>query len=157
MQKSPSVHLFTSVWHLSSYVADKSLSEVDSRTAEHLRDVEAIVPTWAATKSLVISKRDSDRPCQTKSEVIAPLLRKPPTCFGTLYTALMMSQGISADVVGPHRKTIITLDLDLYYRAINIQESTNNRNWVLCAGTLHIIFAVQHALGKTVDQSGLDT
>ena len=31
-----------------------------------------------------------------------------------------------------------------------------NRNWILCAGALHIVFALLHALGKTVDGSGLD-
>ena len=57
--------------------------------------------------------------------------------------------------VGPQRKTVITLDLDLYQRALKLQKSNKN-NWVLCAGTLHIVFALLHALGKTVDSSGLD-
>ena len=60
-------------------------------------------------------------------------------------------------VVGPERKIIITLYLDLYSRAIQIQQSVGNNNWVLCAGALHIIFAGLHSLGKTVDGSGIDT
>ena len=32
-----------------------------------------------------------------------------------------------------------------------------NTNWILRAGVLHIVFAPLHALGKTVDGSGIDT
>jgi len=60
-------------------------------------------------------------------------------------------------VIGPQRKTLITLDLDLYARALKIQQSVSNTNWILRAGALHIVFAALHALGKTIDGSGLDT
>ena len=66
-------------------------------------------------------------------------------------------QGISAKVVGPQRRTIITLDLDLYSRSLKIQQSVGNKNWILRTGALHIAFAALHALGKTIDGSGLDT
>ena len=69
----------------------------------------------------------------------------------------MLTHGISAVGVGPDRKTIITLDLDLYNRAIQIQQTVENTNWILRAGVLHIIFAALHALGKTIDGSGFDT
>ncbi|KAG0728963.1 hypothetical protein GWK47_031346 [Chionoecetes opilio] len=60
-------------------------------------------------------------------------------------------------VVGPERKPIITLDLDLYNCALQIQQSVGNDNWILRAGALHIAFAALHSLGKTVDGSGIDT
>ena len=63
---------------------------------------------------------------------------------------------MSVVVVGEDHRTIITLDLDLYQRALKLQQSTKN-NWILCAGTLHILFASLHALGKTLDRSGIDT
>ena len=59
--------------------------------------------------------------------------------------------------MGPERRTLITVDLDLYNRAIQIQESVGNQNWVLRAGILHVAFASLHALGKTVEGSGVDT
>ena len=93
----------------------------------------------------------------TNTEVIAQLLKTSPTDYGTLYIALQLTQGISATVVGPQRKTLITLDLDLYARALKIQQSVGNTNWILRAGALHITFAALHALGKTIDGSGLDT
>jgi hypothetical protein len=48
------------------------------------------------------------------------------------------------------------LDLDLYSRALKIQQSITNKQWVLLPGGLHIAFAALHALGKTIDGSGLD-
>ena len=69
----------------------------------------------------------------------------------------MLTQGISAFVVGPERRTLITLDLDLYSRALQIQHSVGNRNWILRAGVLHIAFAALHALEKTIEGSGIDT
>ena len=66
----------------------------------------------------------------------------------------MRAQHVSA-ITGPPKEDCITLDLDLYQRALKLQKSNKN-NWVLCAGTLHIVFALLHALGKTVDSSGLD-
>ena len=70
---------------------------------------------------------------------------------------LKLTQGISAFVIGPERRTVITLDLDLYSRALQIQQSVGNRNWILRAGVLLIAFAALHALGKTLDGSGIDT
>jgi len=64
---------------------------------------EAVMPTWAATKSLLLSQ-SSPSPCQTNTEVIAPLFNTSPTDYATLYTVLMWTQGISAFVVGPERK-----------------------------------------------------
>ena len=94
---------------------------------------------------------------QTNSEVVAPLFKTSPTDYATLYTVLMLTQGISAFVVDPERKTLLMLDLDLYNRALCIQQSVRNTNWILRAGVLHIAFAALHAHGKTVDWSGIDT
>jgi len=119
---------------------------------------EDVMPTWAATKSLLLSQSpDSHNRVRTNTEVVAPVFRTSPTDYGTLYTALQLTQGISATVIGPQRKTLITLDLDLYARALKIQQSVGNTNWILRAGELHIVFAALHALGKTIDGSGLDT
>ena len=90
-------------------------------------DKKDVMPTQASTKSLLISHTSPKR-CQTNTEVLAPLFRSPPTDYGTLHTALKLAQGISACVVGPERRTLITLDLDLYQRALKIQQSTLNTN-----------------------------
>ena len=116
---------------------------------------ETVMPTWAATKSLLLSQSSNSR-YQTNTDVIAPLFKTSPTDYATLYTVLMLTQGISAVVVGPEKKTLITLDLDLYNRAVQIKQSVGNRNWILLPGGLHITFAALHALGKTIDASGVD-
>ena len=116
-----------------------------------------VLTTWAGTKSLLLSHSPENQVGKlTHSEVIAPLFRTSPTDYTTLYTVLNLTQGISAFVVGPGRRTVITLDLDLYSRALQIQQSVGNRNWILRAGVLHITFAALHALGKTLDGSGID-
>ena len=114
------------------------------------------MPTWAATNSLLYSVKMTQIK-KTNSEVIVPLFKQSPTDYATLYTVLMLNQAISAGVVGPERRTVITLDLDLYERAIKIQQSTGNSNWVLRAGELHICMAALHALAKYIESSGLDT
>jgi len=70
---------------------------------------------------------------------------------------LCLAQGISAFVVGPHQKTVITLDLDLYESAMKLQSSTRNNNWILRVGELHACFASLHAIAKYLDGSGLDS
>ena len=93
----------------------------------------------------------------TNVGVVAPLFKTSPTHYRTLYTILQLTQGINAHVVGPDKRTVISLDLDLYFRAVQIQQSVGNTNWFLQPGGLHIAFALLHALGKTVDASGIDT
>ena len=59
--------------------------------------------------------------------------------------------------MAPRRKTIITLDLQLYAKALHLQgrnEITNN--FVFRPGELHIVLAFQHANVKYIENSGLD-
>ena len=77
--------------------------------------------------------------------------------MATLYTALKMCQNVSAEVVGPHRRVLITLDLELYKLAVQIQQSTGNKHWLLQPGHLHKFFVNLHALGKVIEGSGLYT
>ena len=136
---------------------DKSIISVSVKTDERKRLAKKdVMPTWAATRSLLLSNTQESI-TRTNTEVIAPLFKTSPTDITTLYTVLMLTQGVSAVVVGPERKTIITLDLDLYSRALQIQQTVGNTNWVLRAGVLHIVFAALHAHGKTLDGSGIDT
>lgn len=72
------------------------------------------------------------------SEVVAPILCHPPTDHASLYTTLKLTQDISAMIVRPSRKTIITLDMDLFQRVMKIKFIVDNENWILCLGELHI-------------------
>ena len=94
---------------------------------------------------------------QTKTGVVAPILRTPPTISETLFTALKLAMNINAVIVGPHQKTIITLDLDLYERAVKIRSSEKMKdNIVLRMGELHVVLAMLKALGRYIEGSGLE-
>ena len=56
-----------------------------------------IMPTWAAAKS-PLQPRCMKR---TNSEVVAPLFKRAPTDYATLYTVLALTQEIAAVIVGP--------------------------------------------------------
>lgn len=156
MTQSPGTEVGTnSEVHKPSDVSTHTfLSVIEAPKKTGKRSKTDVMPTWAATKSLIMAGKRVNR---TNSEVVTPLFKSPPTDYATLYSILTLTQGISAVVVGPERRTIITLDLDLYERAIKIQQSVGNTNWVLRAGELHICFAALHALGKYIEGSGLDT
>ena len=87
------------------------------------------------------------------SEVVTPLFKTSPTDYASLYSVLTLTQDISAVVVGPERRTIITLDLDLYERALKIQQSVGSNRWILKASLLCCLAR----LGKYLEGSGLDT
>ena len=131
-------------------------NDTHNQTCQTYSTKKLVMPTWSATNSLIMQMNDVEL-SKANSEVVAPLFRQAPSDYATLYTVLELTQNISAVVVGPDQKTVITLDLDLCERAIKIQSTQENTNWVLRAGELHICFAALHALGKYVEESGLDS
>ena len=134
--------------------ADTSIPQTSSPKLEKTD----VMPTWAATNSLLMQSLQGEvRPKLTQSSIVAPLFRRPPTDFAALYTVLCQAQGISAFVVGSDHKTVITLDLDLYERALKLQSSTSNSNWILRVGELHACFASLHAIAKYLEGSGLES
>lgn len=72
-------------------------------------------------------------------------------------TVLMQAQHISAKVVGPERKTVISLDLGLYQPAKKLQMARNElKQLILRPGELHIVMAMLRATGDYIENSGLD-
>jgi hypothetical protein len=64
---------------------------------------------------------------------------------------------ISTKVVGPGRKTIISLDLGLYLPAKKLQMARNDLNHLIIRpGELHICMAMQRTIGAYIDNSGID-
>ena len=70
--------------------------------------------TWTGFNSMVTKARSI-----TNINAL-PLYPAPPTDFSSLYQALKICQNISTAMV-PRRKTIITLDLQLYANALQLQ------------------------------------
>ena len=84
------------------------------------------------------------------------LYPSPPTDFSNLYQALKICQNFST-AAAPRRKTIITLDLQLYAKALQLQGRNEiANNFVFRPGELHIVLVFQHANGKYIENSSLD-
>ena len=113
------------------------------------------MPTWAATQHILEKQKKTDI-TKTNCEVVAPLFRNSPHDYGTLWTILSLTQELNAHVLGDG-KTLITLDIAILNDAYKLRASVRNNNWVFQPGKLHEIFADEHALGKVVEGSGLDT
>ena len=115
-----------------------SVPEVKGKTVPNKAErlvKEDVMPAWSATQSLQLSQSINSCTCEN-TVVVASLFKSSPTDYGTLNTVLQLTQGISAQVVGPNRRTLITLDFDLCARAWKIHQSIGNTNWILRPGNL---------------------
>ena len=71
-----------------------------------------------------------------------PLVAAPAHEWSTLLTVLMQAQDISVKVVGPTRKTVISLDLGLCQPAKKLQMARRDlKHLILRPGELHIVMA----------------
>ena len=112
---------------------------------------EPPVPVWSAYNSLVNEALPITR-------VGAPLLLAHPAHgWSTLLTVLMRAQNISVGVVGPGRKTVISLDLGLHLPAKRLQMARCEfKNILLRPGKLHVVMAMLRPIGSYIDSSGID-
>ena len=87
-----------------------------------------------------------------------PLIPAPSSNFSAVFTALKASQSITEFANGVDSKTVVTLDLDLYERAVQIVHSNHEmRNKIILRlGALHIVFAHIRAIGHYIEGYGLD-
>ena len=88
----------------------------------------SLVPVWSGYNSLV----HETVPVARIGSL--PLLAAPAHEWSTLLTIFMQAQQITAHVVGPGRKTVISLDMGLYHPAKKLQmvrndESSNSPPW----------------------------
>ena len=54
------------------------------------------------------------------------------------------------------RKVIVSLDLQLYAKCIQLQEKNEIIGFIFRMGELHVVFTVLKVLGKIINNSGLD-
>ena len=103
------------------------------------------IPTWAAFNSL-----DDSRIITKTNYCTLPLLHGTPTDWSNLYTSLKIVQGINVATT-PDNKTIISLDLQLYTKCIQLQSKDEiNVNFIFRMGKLHVMFAMFKVLGNTL-------
>ncbi|XP_028413663.1 uncharacterized protein LOC114544233 [Dendronephthya gigantea] len=109
------------------------------------------VPVWSGYNSLVYETQPLTRIGSP------PLIAAPAHEWTTMLTILMQAQGITAHVMGPGRKTVVSLDLGLYLPAKKLQMARNDLNHlILRPGELHIVMAQLRTLGSFIEHSGID-
>ena len=116
--------------------------------AHHIAVKQA--PTWSTFNSLT-----GDPLPIWNVGIAAPLYRRSPTEWHVLLTILMQAQHINCITVGDGSKPIVTLDGDLYDRAVKLKDYKDN--WCIKLGARHITMAALKCLGKYIEGSGLDS
>ena len=108
------------------------------------------LPTWNAFNSLL-----TETPSVTLCETL-PLSPISPTDWTVLYAALKQAQEINMKVF-PNKKSIVTLDLQLYAKCMELR-SRNKIKYKLIfkLEELNIVFAFLKVLGKYINCCGLD-
>ena len=110
------------------------------------------IPGRAGYKSLVSSG-------QPLTQVGAlPLLPEVAREWSTLLTVMLQASRLKSLVVGYEHPTVITFDLALYEKAIQLLDSRPSlKNEVVPRlGELHVVMAALRALGTSIENSGID-
>ena len=104
------------------------------------------------------TKPDQNKKILQKLRIGAPsLVAHLAHEWNTLLTVLMRAQNISTMVLGPEKKTVISLDRGLYLPAKKLQMARNDLNHlILCPGELHIVMAMLRTISAYINSSGID-
>ena len=113
-------------------------------------DLAENIPTWSAYNSILADKKPTNTHC------ILPIIQGTPTDWSNLYSATAASAKLNVNI-GQSSKTILSRDLQLYMKCIQLQSISNiNQNFIFRMGQLHAIFCTMKVLGKIIDARGLD-
>ena len=87
--------------------------------------------------------------------MMLPVTNGSPTNWDNLYTALKEADKLRESVYCDG-KTIVTFNLQLYIKIIQLQEKVDIKsNFVFRMGDLHVVLCVLQVIGKLIDGSGL--
>ena len=105
--------------------------------------------------SVLLSK--GDRHTSIAKILVFPLIPGPADDYNAIYTGFKLAQNVTTFSVCD-QKTIITFDLDLYERALKLRNSSPKLmgNFILRLGELHIVFAQCRAIGRYLENTGID-
>ena len=88
--------------------------------------------------------------------MILPIIIGSPTEWEHLYAAMKEAEEIK-NCIFKDRKTIIFFDLQLYIKAVMLQQRLDIcKGFVFRMGELQIIFCALKVIGKLIQESGLD-
>lgn len=110
------------------------------------------IPGWAGYRSLVSSGQPP-----TQVSALLPLTEVAHE-WSTLLTVMLQASRLKSLVVGQDHPTVITFDLALYEKAVELIDSRPNlKNKVVPRlGELHVVMATLRALGTSIENSGID-
>ena len=101
-------------------------------------DLAKNIPTWSAYNSILADKKPTNTHC------ILPIIQGTPTDWSNLYSAIAASAKLNVNI-GQSSKTIISLDLKLDMKCIQLQ-------WI---GNIGQKFHFSYG-GKIIHANGLD-
>ena len=112
-------------------------------------------PSYSAYNSII---NEREAPYPTANILIFPLIPGPADSYSAIYTAFKLAQKVTTHVIGESSKTIISLDLDLYERALRLRNSSPEllESFILRLGELHILFAHIRAIGRFLENTDID-
>ena len=74
-----------------------------------------------------------------------------------MLAVLIQAQGITAQVMGPGHKTVISLDMGLYQPAKKLQMARNDKDHlILSPSELHLVMVELGTMGSYVEGGGVD-
>ena len=119
------------------------------------QEVKQPVALWSAYNSMAQPK---DATAVIDNVFGLPIIKAPAHEWATLVTALNQLTKLSELVSGPEAKLLVTLDMDLYKRALIVEhlEPQYKGKWMLCPGAFHTVLRSLRCLGRTIEGSGLD-
>ena len=86
--------------------------------SKSLKDV--LLPSYSAYNSIIY---DGESTNLTANILLFPLVSGPAESYSAIYTAFKLAQNVTTHVIDKSSKTIISLDLDLYERALRLRNS----------------------------------
>ena len=110
------------------------------------------IPGWAGYKSLV----SSGRPLTQVGAL--SLLPKVAHEWSTMLTVMLQASQLKSLVVGQDHPTVITFDMALYEKAVQLVDARPNLKSKIVPrlGELHAVMAALRALGTSIENSGID-
>ena len=113
---------------------------------------EQKIPSWSGYNSAIAER------CNITNFGALPLIPAPAHEWTTLLTVLKLAQGINAQTVGENKKTVISLDMALYEKALQLLDCRPymREQYVIRLGELHVCMAVIRGIGTCMENSGLD-
>ena len=116
---------------------------------------EMKIPSWSAYNS--VANTDASTIDSITRTILSPFINGNAHDISAVYTGRIRAEALTKATLSLQRKTVISLDIDLYDRAsllVRCRPDLRAR-YVLRFGELHIVFAYVRAIGSFIERSGI--